>query len=171
MVEREIAPVDALMKEYGNDVLRTAYCYVKNEGTAREIFQQVYLKVFKNLDSFRNESSIKTWIIRITVNTCKDYLKSVHYRNTVEIDETMENTLAAPDPYEAIEKEQDNMPVRRAVMELPVKYRDVIVCLFYHQLSIKETATVLGLPEGTVKSRCSRAKEVLKVELERRGVR
>ena len=59
---------------YGNDVLRTAYMYVKDKYTAEDIFQDVFIKVNRSLSEFKGNSSIKTWIIRITINTCKDFI-------------------------------------------------------------------------------------------------
>lgn len=65
--------IEALIREYGNDVLRTAYMYVKDIHTAEDIFQEVFIKVNQKLSTFEGNSSIKTWIIRITINACKDF--------------------------------------------------------------------------------------------------
>ena len=78
--EEESFDLESLMRTYGNDVLRMAYSYVKDYDTAEDIFQEVFIKVNANLAAFRGESSIKTWLLRITVNACKDYLKSAYSR-------------------------------------------------------------------------------------------
>lgn len=70
-----------LMKTYGNDVIRIAYTYVKQKQLAEDVAQDVFLKCYEKMDSFRNESSYKTWLISITVNKCKDVLKSWSFKN------------------------------------------------------------------------------------------
>lgn len=151
--------LETLMRTYGNDVLRMAYSYVKDYDTAEDMFQEVFLKVNAKLDSFRGESSVKTWLLRITVNTCKDYLKSAYKQRVTMLEEEEEEKLAAPDMLEKIEKKQDAEQVRKALLKLPEKYREVLVCLYFEERSVAETARVLALSEGTVKSRLSRARE------------
>ena len=80
-VKRSAYDIEALMREYGNDVLRTAYSYVNDRAAAEDCFQEVFIKAYKNLSGFRGESSVKTWLIRITINVCKDYLKSAYQRH------------------------------------------------------------------------------------------
>lgn len=65
-----------LMDTYGKDVLRTAFFFVKDKTLADDIFQEVFIKIYKCLDTYRNQAAIKTWILRITINQSKDYLKS-----------------------------------------------------------------------------------------------
>lgn len=163
-----IYDIETLMRDYGNDVLRTAYMYVKDAHLAEDIFQDVFIKVNQKLNTFQGNSSIKTWIIRITINTCKDYLKSAWSQRVVPITEYHENTISSEDSYEAIEKEEDNKLIRNIVMGLPEKYKDVLLCVYYHGMTISESATILHIPEGTAKSRLQRAKDKLKRYLEGR---
>ena len=83
----ECPNLESMMRTYGNDVLRTAYMYVKDIHTAEDIFQEVFIKADRNKESFRGESSVKTWLIRITVNACKDYLKSAYNRRVTPLQE------------------------------------------------------------------------------------
>ena len=161
--------LETLMRQYGNDVLRLAYFYVKEYHLAEDIFQDVFLKVNQNLKQFREESSIKTWILRITVNTCKDYLKSAYHNRVQMLSEAEEQTLAAEDVYEKVEKKQDLRYVRELLEQMPKKYTEVLWLLYFEEKTLKETASILGIKEGTVKSRASRAKEKLKQELWRFG--
>jgi DNA-directed RNA polymerase specialized sigma24 family protein len=70
-----------LMDEYGDMVVRLAYTYVKQKQIAEDISQEVFISCYTNLDTFKNKSSYKTWLYRITVNKCKDYFRSWSYRN------------------------------------------------------------------------------------------
>ncbi|MBR4342603.1 MAG: sigma-70 family RNA polymerase sigma factor [Lachnospiraceae bacterium] len=160
--------IETLMREYGNDVLRTAYSYVKDKYTAEDIFQDVFIKVFKNLENFRDESGIKTWIIRITINTAKDYLKSAYSQKVVPMMDFKEDMLTSEDDYEEVENRDRDRVVKETVMTLPEPFREVLLCVYFHEMSVAETATALNIAEGTVKSRLSRARDMLKNKLEGR---
>jgi len=160
--------IEALIREYGNDVLKTAYSYVKDKFAAEDIFQDVFVKVYKKLDEFRDESSIKTWIIRITINTAKDYLKSAYSQKVVPMMEFKEDAIVSEDDYEDIENRDRDRFVKETVMSLPEQYREVLLCIYYHEMSVADTAKSLNIPEGTVKSRLSRARELMKTKLEGR---
>ncbi|MGN1084441.1 MAG: sigma-70 family RNA polymerase sigma factor [Lachnospiraceae bacterium] len=161
-----IYDLEALMRTYGNDVLRMAYCYVKDYDTAEDIFQEVFIKANAKAESFRGESTVKTWLLRITVNACKDYLKSAYRQRVTMLSEEEEARLPAADMIEEIEQRQDRKRVREALLKLPEKYREVLVCLYFEERSVAETAKLLGLSEGTVKSRLSRARERFRAILE-----
>jgi RNA polymerase sigma factor (sigma-70 family) len=70
-----------LMEEYGDMVIRLAFTYVKQKQLAEDISQEVFISCYKNLTTFQNKSSYKTWIYRITVNKCKDLLRSWSFKN------------------------------------------------------------------------------------------
>lgn len=160
--------LETLMREYGNDVLHTAYMYVKDNHLAEDIFQDVFIKVNQKLSTFQGSSSIKTWIISITINTCKDYLKSAWKRKVVPITEFHENTIAGKNDYTAVEQQDENQLIRKTVMELPDKFKDVVLCVYFQDMTISEAASLLQIAEGTAKSRLSRAKEKMKLCLEGR---
>ena len=82
--------LEELMREYGNDVLRMAYLYVKDIHTAEDIFQEVFLKVNQKLDTYEGRSSVKTWLLSITMNTCKDFLKSAYQKRVVPMFDYLE---------------------------------------------------------------------------------
>jgi len=160
--------IETLIRQYGNDVLRTAFMYVKDSHLAEDIFQDVFIKVNKNLSTFQGNSSIKTWIIRITINTCKDYLKSAWNQKVVPMTEYEENTIHTDEDYKAVEQQDQNQLIRETVMNLPDKYKDIIVCVYFQDMTISDAANILKIAEGTAKSRLSRAKEKLKTYLEGR---
>ena len=163
----ECPNLESMMRTYGNDVLRTAYMYVKDIHTAEDIFQEVFIKADRNKENFRGESSVKTWLIRITVNACKDYLKSAYNRRVTPLQEFQENALMSENDFDGIERKETQQEVRNAVMSLPEAHRDVVLCVYFQGMTVPEAAKALGLAEGTVKSRLSRAKDKLKQLLER----
>ena len=105
--------IEALIREYGNDVLRTAYMYVKDIHTAEDIFQEVFIKVNQKFSTFEGNSSIKTWIIRIAINACKDYLKSAYNRRVVPMMEYQEDAIVSESDFEEIEKQDTNNLIDR----------------------------------------------------------
>ena len=160
--------IETLMRQYGNDVLRTAYMYVKDIHTAEDIFQDVFIKVNQKLSTFEGNSSIKTWIIRITINTCKDYLKSAWNRRVVPMMEYQEDAIVSETNYDDVEKQDTKELIKKSVLSLPAKYKDVVLCVYFQEMTIMEAAQVLNIAEGTAKSRLSRARQRLKSILEGR---
>ena len=160
--------IEALIRQYGNDVLRTAYMYVKDIHTAEDIFQEVFIKVNNKLSTFEGNASIKTWIIRITINACKDFLKSAYNRRVVPMMEYQEDAIISESDYDEVEKQDTNQMLKETVLSLPTKYRDVVLCVYYQDMTIAEAAQALNIAEGTAKSRLSRARNKLKVKLEGR---
>lgn len=166
--------LESLMWEYGNDVLRMAYLYVKDIHTAEDMFQEVFLKVNEKLHTFEGKSEIKTWLMRITMNTCKDYLKSAYHNRVIPMEQFAEESLGGraqsteEDGYGRLEREEEAHTVKEAVMSLPEYYRDAVLCVYFQEMSLEEAAKALGIGTGTIKSRLSRAKERLKRALEGR---
>lgn len=160
--------MEDLIRTYGTDVLRTAYLYVGDYHMAEDLFQEVFIKVNQKIHTFQGESSIKTWIIRITINTCKDYLKSAYYRRVVPFIDLTEDARESENDFEKIENQDRDRIIREAVWNLPLKYRDIFLCVYFQELSLIETAKVLRIPEGTVKSRLKRGRDKLKKILEGR---
>ncbi len=160
--------IETLMRQYGNDVLRTAYMYVKDIHTAEDIFQDVFIKVNQKLSTFEGNSSIKTWIIRITINTCKDYLKSAWNRRVVPMMDYQEDAIISETDYEEVEQQDTKELIKKSVLSLPAKYKDVVLCVYFQDMTITEAARVLNIAEGTAKSRLSRARQKLKSILEGR---
>lgn len=166
--KRQDYDLETLIREHGNEVLKTAYLYVKDLHTAEDIFQEVFIKVNSNIQTFKELSSIKTWIIRITINTCKDYLKSAYHSKVVPMMDFVEDAITSENDFEEIEAKETKATVKDAVMALPEHYRDVVLCVYMNEMSLDDTSQALGIPVGTVKSRLARAKDKLKYLLERR---
>lgn len=156
--------LENLIELYGNDVLRIATLYMQNPSTAEDIFQDVFLKVNKYLSSFEGKSSEKTWIIKITINTCKDYLKSAWRKKVVSI-ENFNDTLENANYDENIIDSENASMVLKEILLLPTKYKDVLILYYYKDFSTIEISKVLNIPEATVRTRMKRAREMLKEKL------
>jgi RNA polymerase sigma-70 factor (ECF subfamily) len=161
--------IERLIDEYGNDVLRIAYIYLKDKHLAEDAFQEVFVKVYKNFNKFQGNSSVKTWILSITMNTCKDILRSSWLKRIVfSQDQKLINCSnnIVDNPAEEVIKQLQYNELLSEVMKLPKKYKEVIILFYYEEVSTSEISKILSIPEGTVRSRLFRARETLKYNLD-----
>ena len=142
-------------------LLKYAIVHLSDPTDAEDAVQETFLKVYRNLDSFRGESSEKTWLIRIAINCCRDYRRSAWYRYIdfrVSVDQLPFLSSAPPS--------DDHIALTMAIMKLKPKYMEVVLLYFYEGYPIKEIAKMLNLTEAAVSSRIHKAKQKLRTELE-----
>jgi RNA polymerase sigma-70 factor, ECF subfamily len=156
--------IERLMNVYGNDVLRTAYLYLKDMQRAEDAFQEVFIKIYKKYDSFKGKSSEKTWIISITINVCKDLLRSSWLKKVFVTDNVM-TEKHHEDTDKAAIRLVENKILFNEVISLQSSLKDVVILYYYQEFDTKEISKVLGIAEGTVRSRLHRAREILKNKL------
>ncbi|MBU8878353.1 sigma-70 family RNA polymerase sigma factor [Bacillus sp. FJAT-29790] len=159
--------LNEMMDQYGQELLQLVYSYVKNYAIAEELTQEVFVKIYERLHTFKQQSSLRTWLWRITINHCKDYLKSWNYRKVLISDKLAGESKTRKEAVEkeVIQKSEEEL-LSKAVLNLPVKYREVIYFHFFEEFSIREIETLTGVNQNTVKTRIKRAKDLLKKELE-----
>ncbi len=157
--------LQAAMDQHGDYIKRLIYTYVKDLPKTEDLAQEVFIKFYKSLDAFEGRSSIKTYLYRIAVNECQNYLKSWHYKK-FEVTEKVKNWLKR-DSFEAdfLQQEQ-NQSIGALVNSLPIKYREVIWLYYYVELSIADIAEVLKCSPNTVKTRLARGRKLAKITIE-----
>jgi len=155
------------LNRHGQDILRLVYSYVNNQEVAEDLTQDIFVKCYKSLYTYSGKSTLRTWLWRIAINQCKDFLKSWYKRNVIitEDEPTQNRTKKEMIEEVVIQQEQDDQLIA-AIMTLPIKYREVIYLYYYEELLIKEIAVVTEVSGNTVKTRLRRAKELLKERLE-----
>ncbi|HYK73890.1 MAG TPA: sigma-70 family RNA polymerase sigma factor [Pseudoneobacillus sp.] len=154
------------MNEYGQSIARLAFTYTKQKQLSEDIAQEVFIKCYEKLDEFRHESSYKTWIYRITVNLCKDRLRSWTYRNVVFTEFFSKWSKTSQSPETELLHLESSRQVSEKIMTLPVKYREVIILYYYEELSYNQISELLHINLQTIKSRLHRARLLLKQSLE-----
>jgi RNA polymerase sigma-70 factor, ECF subfamily len=160
--------LDELMNMYGQDILKLVYSYVNDKTIAEDLTQDIFVKCYKSLDTFHGKSKWRTWLWRIAINHCKDFLKSWYQKNVVIPGEegiTLNGTNKDLIEETIVQKEADDQ-LFSAIMMLPVQYREVIYLFYYEEMPIKEIAILTDTIDNTVKTRLRRAKELLKERLE-----
>lgn len=153
--------LERLMECYANDVLRMCYFFLRQRTLAEDAMQDVFLKAYEHLDALREDEAEKAWLMRITVNTCRDVQRSAWLRH-VDKRVTPEDLPEAAEPF----TEADDSIVRE-VMRLKRGYREVIMLHYYQEMSAEECADALGITPSAFYRRLKRALEKLRPRLER----
>ncbi|HEF1906246.1 TPA: sigma-70 family RNA polymerase sigma factor [Bacillus cereus] len=159
--------IDEIMNKYGQEVLQLVYSYVNNKEIAEDLTQDIFVKCYKSLHTYKGNSNLKTWLWRIAINHCKDYLKSWYNKKVIVTEDDFTYMEIQKESVEqTVIQNAEDRELASAVMSLPIKYREVIYLFYYEELSIKEIATVIDVKENTIKTRLKKAKELLKEGLE-----
>lgn len=149
---------EEVINQYADMVYRIAVIQMKNKIDADDIFQEVFLRLVKYKETIECEEHLKAWLIRVTINCCNKHFNSSWAKTTtmLEYEDGVE---------EAYEMEEEDDRVLRAVKQLPENYRGVIYLFYYEEYSIKEIAQILEQSESTIKTRLSRARDMLRKQL------
>ena len=162
---------EQLIEDNRKKVYNIALRMLGNPEDANDVTQEVFLRVFKSMRGFKEQSSFSTWIYRITKNVCLDEIRKKKKNNLVYIDKQIEYgdgqvTMQLEDeretPEEAAERTELSLRVREAIAMLPEQHRILIVLRDIQNFSYDEIADILKCPDGTVKSRINRARSALR---------
>jgi RNA polymerase sigma factor (sigma-70 family) len=163
--------LEEIMIAYGNELVRLAFAYVKDSEVAKDMVQNTFIKCFDSLDNFRYESTIKTWLYRITINECKDYLKSWNYR-MVQVKTIIHDTAVSllPSAEDNVMENSQSETIKDIIFSLPKIYREVIYLYYYKSFMIDEIAELTDLNAATVKTRLRRGRQKLKLMMEEANI-
>ena len=150
--------LDRLMGQYGSSLLRMSAIYLKDADLAQDAVQETFIKAYRHMNDYRGDSSEKTWLTTICVNTCRDILRTAWFRHISRMDL---DTL----PEKPAEFEFPDNTVLTEVMRLPAKYREVILLRYYEGMKLKEVSSALGLSDGKLRTRLNKANEILRDRL------
>lgn len=149
--------IDDAVRRYADMVYRLAILNTRDTHEADDVFQEVFLKLFRHKESILSEEHMKAWLIRVTINQCRSLATTVWNKRRVSLDaveEMADETVA-----------EDYSEVYEAVKDLPDKYREVIHLFYYEELQINEIAKVLNRNEGTIKTQLARGRKLLQDKL------
>lgn len=157
------AAFEELVRLHEQNVYNLTLKMLKNREDALDAAQEVFLKVWINIENFRGDSKFSVWIYRLTYNTCLDVLRKMKKGEIISL--TSEEDEAEKDiPDETLTPEENTLRqetrhiVRKAVEELPEEYRRILIMREFTEMTYTEISKATGLNEGTVKSRLSRAR-------------
>ncbi len=144
-----------VLDTYSKMIVRLAFTYTKSLCDAEDIAQDVFVSLIEKNKTFENSEHEKAWLIRVTVNKSKNFVKSSWVKKTVPIDEAMTKT-----------SEEKSDDILEEVLKMPEKYRTVIHLFYYEGYPINEIAEILGKSTGTIGTWLSRGRKILKERLE-----
>src|SRR5262245_24311650 len=172
LVERYLAgdmtAFDELMIRYERQIYRDCYRFVENREDAMDLAQEVFIKAFEHLGSFRRESSLKTWLYRIAMNHCINHVKK-HSQEFVEVSEYTGSVGASIQS--DLEEREQREHFRRLVKQLPPKQKAILELRINDQLSYEEIASISGRSVSTIKASVFFALEKLRKLVKDPGVK
>jgi RNA polymerase sigma-70 factor (ECF subfamily) len=156
----EIRAFEEIVRRWQGPLVNMAWRYCRDRSRAEELAQEAFLRAWRGLGSWRRESSFSTWLFALAANVYRNDLKRFP---TVMV--PMEGVAEPAGPavqHDELAGRSRDESVRRAVLALPPRYREPVVLYYFHEMDVGAAARTLRLPEGTVKARLSRARELLR---------
>src|SRR5215469_6974839 len=156
----DVRAFEGIVRRWQGPLVNMAWRYCRDRGRAEELAQEAFVRAWRGLGSWRREATFSTWLFALAANVYRNDLKRFP-AVTVPIDE-------APEPAELpahdaeLHERRRNEALRRAVLALPLRYREPVVLYYFHEMDVGAAASTLRLPEGTVKARLARARELLR---------
>lgn len=151
--------MERLIDQYGSTMLRMCCVWLGDEHLAGDAVQDAWIKIYRAWRPFDSPAAEKAWLLRVTVNVCKDYLRSAWKRRVSLVEEYPETAAPQRPPSESGRLFQE-------ILALKPKYQQVILLHYYQDLTVNEIARVLNAPQSTISVRLRRAKEQLAKRLE-----
>ncbi len=164
----DIPAFEGIVRRWQGPLINLAYRFCRDRGRAEEMAQEAFLRAYRGLSQWRKDAVFSTWLFALATNLYRSELRRIPAQS-VSLDEI-------PEPADArasdggLEDQDRDLAVRRAVGALPAKYREALILFYFHDLDVTTAARSLGLPEGTVKARLFRGREILRGKLSQRLV-
>jgi RNA polymerase sigma-70 factor, ECF subfamily len=149
-----------IVRRWQGPLVNMAWRYCRDRGRAEEMAQEAFLRAWRGLAQWRQESSFSTWLFALAANVFRSELKRFPTLS-FPLDDAPEPALPAVQ-LNALQEKSSHDAIRRAVLALPHRYREPVVLFYFHDMDLSAAASTMGLPEGTMKARLSRARELLR---------
>lgn len=159
----DIAAFEGIVRRWQGPLINLAYRFCHDRGRAEEMAQEAFLRVYRALGQWRKDAVFSTWLFALATNLYRSELRRIPARTV-----SLEDIAEPPDPRASdggLEDHARDLAVRRAVGSLPAKYREALILFYFHDMDVTTAARSLGLPEGTIKARLSRGREILRRKL------
>lgn len=163
VLQGDTAAFAVVVARWQGPLVNLAYRFCRDRGKAEDMAQEAFLRAFRRLGSWRRDAAFSTWLFALATNVYRDELRLIR-PELVPVDENLPTQGSAED---AANEADRRSWVQRAVQSLPPKYRDPLLLYYFHEQDLAATAQSLDLPEGTVKSRLSRGRDLLESKLRR----
>ncbi len=148
-----------LVERYQEELLRVCFIYLRERHLAEDAVQETFLKAYKALPDFREESLYKTWLTRIAINTCRDMRRRAYFRLVLH------GFSGERAPAEDFEEREESMLVTAAIAKLPEKLKTAVILYYYQDMTVDDAAETLGISQSSFSERLKRAREKLRETL------
>jgi RNA polymerase sigma-70 factor, ECF subfamily len=156
----DVEAFEGIVRRWQGPLVNMAWRYCRDRARAEEMAQDAFVRAWRGLASWRRESSFSTWLFALAANVFRSELKRFP---TVDVPiEQIAEPASEADQHEAAAERRRNDLVRRAVLALPLTYREPMILYYFHEMDVSAAARTMGLPEGTVKARLKRGREILR---------
>jgi RNA polymerase sigma-70 factor, ECF subfamily len=168
VIEGDSELYSEIIDRYSSKVYSTAYSYTHSQEEAKDLVQEILIKTYNNLKSFKADSKFSTWLYRVAVNTCIDWSrkrKSKAVMTVMSFEDTDIFEIITTDaegPEELLLRQENVEVVRNAVGDLPEIYKTVLILYYFEELQVQEICNILDVPRKTIETRLYRAKKILK---------
>jgi len=159
----DISAFEGIVRRWQGPLINLAYRFCRDRGRAEEMAQEAFLRAYRALAQWRKDAVFSTWLFALATNLYRSELRRIPAL-TVSLDDIAEPPDARASDG-GLEDQDRDLAVRRAVGALPAKYREALILFYFHDMDITTAARSLGLPEGTVKARLFRGREILRSKL------
>ncbi|MCZ8521832.1 MULTISPECIES: RNA polymerase sigma factor [Paenibacillus] len=161
----DLADFRGIMESYGQDIWNYAYFLTGKSDVADDISQETFIRAYRSLNTFRGNSSLKTWLLKIAHNLTYDYRKKSFFKRIVLM-EVVNKIGTSPSAEKEYFSEKTVDDIWSIVQTLPLKLREVLLLDVVHYMKLQEISEFLDIPLGTVKSRLHRARIIVAKQLE-----
>ena len=156
----DVRAFEGIVRRWQGPLVNMAWRYCRDRSRAEELAQEAFIRAWGGLSSWRREGSFSTWLFALAANVFRSELKRFPTLN-VPLDEIAEPSAPAAQ-HQALAEQLSSETVRRAVLSLPLRYREPVVLYYFHEMDVAAAARTMGLPEGTLKARLSRGRALLR---------
>lgn len=159
-----------LVQRYQRPIYNLAYRMSGEKEAAKDIAQESFVAAYSSLKTFKGKARFSTWLYQITLNKCRDYLKSKRSNDLCVIDPDLPLVSEGADPEYRLKAKEQDKAIQQALRMMPPKYRELLILKHIEELDYKEMAELLGLSLTNLKVRTYRAREMFKEILKREGI-
>jgi RNA polymerase sigma-70 factor (ECF subfamily) len=162
----DTAAFEGIVRRWQSPLVNLAWRFCRDRARAEEMAQEAFLRAWRNLAQFRGDAAFSTWLFSLAANLYRTELRRIP-ATMLSLDEIAE----PPDPHiasdAALDESSRDESLRRAVLALPPKYRDALLLFYFHEQDVPAAARTLRIPEGTIKARLFRGRELLRNKFSR----
>ena len=159
----DVSAFEGIVRRWQHPLVNLAYRFCRDRGRAEDMAQEAFLRAYRSLVSWRRDAVFSTWLFALATNLYRSEI-----RRLPPLTAPLDEGVAVLDRHAVepiVDEERRDRVIRNAVLALPAKYRDVLTLFYFHEMDIATAAASLGVPEGTVKARLSRGRDILRSKL------